>query len=260
MQTLAKAVTRSGLMGAPLPDVYNNLTKMGVTFRHGATSMIAGPPGAYKSTFALNLMTRWADRGATSVYISADSDQFTVGKRCAGILTGDAMDKVEKTLRDGSYTAALRRLSDVQWEFESLDLRSIQVRLLAFEQKYGHFPDVLFLDNLMNMLDNPADFQGQIKMCLNLDKLARETKTHICILHHTSETYRGSEPPPRAAIQGKVSQFPRLILTMNAVGPDMMVAVVKNTNGPAQADGKFYTDFLIDTPTARVMEMEMNQG
>jgi hypothetical protein len=255
MQTLAKAVTRSGLMGAPLPDVYDSLTKMKVTFRRGATSMIAGPPGSYKSTLALNLLTRWADRGVTGVYVSADSDQFTVGKRCAGIITGDTLDKVEKTLRDGSYTGPLRRLSDVQWEFESLDLRAIQIRMLAFEQKYGSFPDVLFLDNLMNMLDNPADFQGQIRMCRDLDTLARETKTHICILHHTSEVYKGSEPPPRSAIQGKVSQFPRLILTMNAVGPDMMVAVVKNTNGPAQADGKFYTDFIIDTPTARVLEM-----
>jgi RecA-family ATPase len=246
---------RSGRTGLPLPDPYPNLTDMKVRFRRGGTSMIAGPPGSYKSTLALNMLTQWAGDGVTAFYVSADSDEATVAKRCAAILSGDVTEAVEKTIRKGKYTTTLNRLADVRWSFRALDIDGLALYLQAFEAVYGHVPDLVVVDNLMNCVSGPADFQGQITMTRDLDSLARDMRAHIMILHHTSEQYQGTQPPPRWNIQGKVSQFPRLILTLNCVQERLSVAVVKNTNGPQQADGGLYTDFIVDTGNCRIVPM-----
>jgi RecA-family ATPase len=217
--------------------------------------MIAGPPGSYKSTFALNMVTRWADEGVTAFYVSADSDQLTVAKRCAAIMSGDPTDIVERTIRKGAYSKTLNRLSGVQWYFRAVDMNELGEELQAFEVSYGHTPELVVIDNLMNCVDNPADFAGQLTMTRDLDTLARDIKAHIMILHHSSEGYQGTGPPPRSTIQGKVSQFPRLVLTLNCVNERLAVAVVKNTNGPQQADGGLYTDFIVDTSNGRIVAM-----
>lgn len=251
---------RSGRTGQPLPDVYNNLAEAKTRFRRGGTSLIAGPPGSFKTIFALNLLTRWAQEGITGFYCSADSDELTVARRCASILSGDPQDVVERRLKKdrGAYTSVLERLADVRWSFRALDMNGLTLHLQAFEAVYGHCPDVVFLDNLMNCVSGPADFAGQITMCRDLDTLARDIKAHICILHHTSEQYKGSGPPPRWEIQGKVSQFPRLVLTVNCLQERLTVATVKNTNGPGQADGGFYQDFIVDVSNYRVSELGAN--
>lgn len=218
--------------------------------------MIAGPPGAFKSIFAINMSVSWALNGELGLYISADSDQFTTGKRCASIITGDPSDEVEKTLRSGGYTDALSKIGDLHWEFRPMGVPALDDRLRAFEVVYGRTPDFVVVDNLMNMVDNPGDWNGQIQMCRDLDELARGAKCHVMILHHTQEgDHNSTEPPPRWLIQGKVSQFPRLILTANASANHFMLATVKNTNGPQQANGKDYRDFMIDTSNYRIDEM-----
>ena len=261
MQTLARAAVRSGRTGQPLPDVWPTLAEDGVQFRRAGTAMIAGAPGSYKSTIALNLACKWADEGMTILYVSADSDQFTVAKRCAAILSGDSTKKVEHSLKEGGYATVLRRLSSVHFEFRPLDMAALDLRLRAFEQLYGHLPDLIVLDNLMNCVDSPADFHGQIEMTRDLDAMATATGAHILILHHTSEQYQGTEPPPRWYIQGKVTQFPRLVLTVASEPAEpgqldlLKIACVKNTNGPQQADGKRYTQFFVDPLTLRISEI-----
>src|SRR5580700_11326638 len=102
MQSVARAAVRSGRMGQPLPDIYSNLGDIRSKFRRGGCSMLAGPPGSFKSIFALNLACKWASAGVSGFYVSADSDQHTVAKRCAAILSGDPADVVEKTLLQGA--------------------------------------------------------------------------------------------------------------------------------------------------------------
>lgn len=255
MQTLAKAAMRSGKTGTPLPDVYTGLASQRVHFRRGGTSMIAGPPGAFKSTLALNLTCAWAAKEMTGIYVSADSDEFTVAKRCAGILSGDKQDKIEKTLKSGAYSDHLRKLRGIHWEFRGLSVQQLDLRLKAFEHMYGSFPDFVVIDNLMNCVDGPGDWNGQISMCRDLDTMARESSSHFVILHHTQEGSNSEEPPPRWHIMGKVAQFPRLILTVNAVKNHMMVACVKNTNGPQDPTGRDYRDFMISTDTYRIDEL-----
>lgn len=229
--------------------------------------MLAGPPGSFKSTFALNLAVRWAAEGLRILYVSADSDQFTVAKRCAGIITGDHMATIEGTLRQGAYANALSQLSRVHWEFKPLQVRAIDDRVVAIDNMHGAKPDVIFVDNLMNMVESPTDYPGQMTMVRDLDEMARGASAHICILHHTQEHTQKKQkaftPQPIWEIQGKVNQFPRLILTFGAAVEQeyewghLMVANVKNTNGPSDRSGNTYADFNINTANARVTEVEV---
>jgi hypothetical protein len=83
-------------------------------------------------------------------------------------------------------------------------------------------------------------------MTNELDKLARETSSHICVLHHASEGWgRAADPVPRAAIQGKISQIPRTVLTCAADNRWLKVSCVKNTNGPQYPDATRWLDFTV---------------
>lgn len=256
MQSLGKAVTRSTSVGSSLPTIYGSMQQRKITFRRGATSMIAGPPGSYKSTLALNLLVGWAEKGKSALYVSADSDEFTVGKRVAAIATGDKVSVVEKHLRKGAYSDVLN-MPRVRFVFTPLDIRGLDRNLRAYEAVYGSFPDVIFIDNLTNAIDSGGEEWGAMRqMAKDLDTISRASQSHVCILHHSSESWEDQNPPPRWKIQGKVSAIPRLVLTMNAVGSHMMIACVKNTNGPQDPSAKDYDDYIIDTSTMRVRDAQ----
>lgn len=266
METVARALRRSGSMGEPLPDVYQTLAEAQIKFRRGGTSILAGWPGAFKSTFAINCLVRWAkDPAFVALYISADSDNFTVAKRCSSIITGDPMTLVEETLREGSYAKPLRTLSNVHWEFRPLNIQQLDERLVALNQMHGKMPDLVVIDNLMNVVSNPTDYSGQMTMCRDLDTVSRAAGSHVMILHHTHELSQNTKMPaaPQAVweLHGRVAQFPRLILTLAAqANPEqdkshLMLACVKNTNGPADRTGRTYEDFIINTPNAQITEI-----
>jgi hypothetical protein len=238
--------------------------------------MIAGWPGAFKSTLALNFLTRWAMKDDfVALYVAADSDEHTFGKRCAAIMSGDPMTKIDplpteadpnpyNPLRAGDYDQYLRQLSNVHCEWRALTIGQIEERMHAIKQMHGKTPDLVIVDNLMNMVDNPTDYSGQMTWCRNLDDLAKSAQCHVMILHHTHESSQDkeepAEPQPRWEIHGKVSQFPRLILTLATGGSNsreayLMIACVKNTVGPDDRTGRTYTGYIIDTPSARVSEI-----
>lgn len=259
METLAKAVVRSGNTGKPLPAPYRCFEQSKMTFRRSATSMIAGKPGAFKSTLALNIVVTWAKDGLNGIYIAADSDQNTVGSRCAAIITGKTTAEIAPKLKTGMYTDVLSQIGNIHWEYRALNVEQIDMRVRAFEQMYGKFPDFIVMDNLMNCTEGPADFQGQLTMTRDLDELAKAAQAHVMILHHTQES-DGKElehPPARWTIHGKVSQFPRMILSVGAVGQHMMVAPVKNTLGPDDQTGRTYEDFIITTDNCQIDEVEI---
>jgi hypothetical protein len=86
-----------------------------------------------------------------------------------------------------------------------------------------------------------------IDLLNEFNSLALETMSHICVLHHASEGYGNSgDPVPRQAIQGKLSQIPRLILTIAASGTARALACVKNTNGPQHPDADKWMEFEVE--------------
>lgn len=260
MYSLAKFASRGRPLRRPLPDPYGVFALRNIRFRPGATSMIAGKPGSFKSVLALNLLARWAKADQSAVYFSADSDEYTVARRMAGILTGASPEKIEMDFLAGNYAAymgALESLGNVRFEYRTLDIDEIAERLAAYETVHGDFPDVVFIDNLMNYVESAGEWERMRDMTRELDALARETKSHICVLHHASEGYGDPYlPPARTAVQGKVTQLARLVLTVGANGNVLLVACVKNTNGPqdAGADPMKCMRFQIE-PSLSVMDV-----
>jgi AAA domain-containing protein len=250
MQSLARAFGRSGNTGRPLPETYKAFTVNKVLFRQSATSMIAGAPGAYKSTLALNLLVRWAKAGIYGLYFSADADEFTTAKRTAAILTGRTVDTVEAGMRSSSahtYRTALMAMEHTRWVYKAADIEEIDRHMRGFEAVYGSFPQIVVIDNLLNMSEVGDDWTACREFLRNLDILARASECHVCVLHHTSESaYSQGFPPPRSAIMGKISQFPRLIITIGANLGTLNVAVVKNTNGPGDPSGQTFFPVRID--------------
>jgi hypothetical protein len=252
LQSLGKAVERSKDTGSALPNVYESFK---FRFRRGATSMIAGAPGTYKSTLALNLLSRWADKGITGLYISADSDEFTVGKRMAAIRSGDKVSQVERYLREGAYAETLN-MPGVRFGFVPLDMRKLDQHVRGFESVYGSFPDVIFVDNLTNAIDSGGEEFGAMRqMTKDLDVLARASRSHVMILHHTSESWESVMPPPRWRVMGKVTAIPRLVLTLGCEGNMLHIATVKDSNGPQDASGQTYESLYVDTDTMRVRDL-----
>lgn len=250
MQSLAKAFGRSANTGLPLPETYRSFTAAKVLFRRSATSMIAGAPGAFKSALALNLLAKWARAGVHGLYFSADADEFTTAKRSAAILTQRPVETVEAGMRGTSaefYKRALMAMENTRWVYKAADIEEIDRHMRGFEAPYGDFPQVVFIDNLLNVSSAGEDWANCREFIRNLDILARDAECHVCVLHHTSEsTYAPGLPPPRSAILGKISQFPRLILTVGANESTLNVAVVKNTNGPQDPTAKTFFPLTID--------------
>jgi AAA domain-containing protein len=271
LHDLRRIMARGGEAGVPLPDAYLTLATAGAHLRKGLSSMLAGWPGSYKSTLGLNMVCRLAQQGVTGLYISAEDDKLTIAKRCVGIMSGDPLDIVEAGLKRGEYQDVLRRLSKSwQWVFHALDVPRMEDRLAAFVQKFGDFPDLLVVDNLMSMVDGPGDWKGQMTMCRDLAALAQDTGTHPLIMHHTQEHEQRKsappEPPPRWEIHGKVNQFPKLIFTVateidkETQSGILKVAVVKNNGGPDDRTGRTYENFVIDTANCRVTDIPVRDS
>ena len=254
MQTISKAVTRSQSAGEPLPTVYQSFEREKIIFRKSATSMLVAPPGRFKTGLALNLAIKWALEGCTVIYLAADSDPHTVGKRCVGILSGKSIEDVEPDIKSGKYTEILERIHNIHWEFRSMDVSAIERRLMASDQMYGAPADVVIVDNLINMVSSPGDWQGQIQFCKDTNELAVAMQTHVMLLHHTHlpQGEHAFEPLGESGVQGKITQFTRLALSMNCYQNQLKLAVIKNTNGPQDPSGQTWFPMYVDTDNFRI--------
>lgn len=262
MQTLGKAVGRSGHAGEPLPSVFRSFTAAKINFRRSATSMIAGWPGSFKTALALNLMVEWAKQGLHGMYISADDDAVGIAGRVGAMISGYPVDAVEEGLREGNpfYTRTLDTVGSLRFIFTATDIDEVDRHMRGFEELYGEFPDFVVIDNLMNVVESDNEWSAMRNMTRDLALVSRDAKTHFLILHHTSESWgEVGVPQPRAAIQGKVSQFPQLILNVGANGAVLNVCAVKNRHGPQDPSGKSLIPFQVYTDTMRVREMWTDQ-
>lgn len=265
-----KASHRVGNIGAPLPSPYEIFEdrKVKVSFRRGGVSMLAGTPGSFKTALALNMVTTWADKGISTQYFSVDSDESTVVQRLSGIITGYNMDEVERKLtRDRTYfdKELYDRLGDmVTFEYQNMDWESMVYHVKSYEQKYGGYPDLIVIDNLIDLASSVYAFDEMQEIIKNADGLAKRTKAHVQILHHAklqSEDKKSDQPdwekygqpPADHEIQGKMTQFPTLVLTLGAYGMDINMAVVKNRFGPQHRNADVAHPFRVNY-SMRVVE------
>ena len=239
--TLARAVGSKDIGGEPLPTVFRTFDTNKVVLRRAEVSMIAGTPGAGKSTLALAIALRTK---VPTLYVSADTNAHTMAMRLLSMITGKSQSDAEVMLVeqvDESRKIINDHSGHIFWSFESAPtLADLDMEVSAFEELWGCSPTLIVVDNLMDVAnDSGEEFAGMRSTIKELKYLARDTNAAVLVLHHTKESYQGNPCQPRSALQGMVAQLPALILTVGSNAPGFIaVAPVKNRYGKADASGE----------------------
>jgi hypothetical protein len=229
------AARNRGATGLQLPTpFYRSLEHAGIKFWRSQLTLVVGPGGSGKSVFISNLVVKW--RRPTLAFL-LDQDASTAASRFAATQMDLPFLEVKADLDDSSVRDTLSDLSFVQTDFKAESLDDIQVQLDAYIERYGVPPEVVVVDNLGNMTSGYAEEWAALKaLTLDLDTMARQYEFIVLAAHHTTDIAT-TEPLSRDKILGKVTQYPRLILSVafNPYSGEYKLAVVKNSSGPTDA-------------------------
>lgn len=200
--------------------------------------MIAGIPGAGKSTLALALALRMH---VPTLYVCADTNAHTMAMRLYSMISGVSQKEAELVLTNAPDEAKARLVDtgNIYWCFDSaIDLKSIDDELKAFEEIQGEPPALVVVDNLIDLTGGVVESGAAQEVLQAFKMLAREANAAFVVLHHTKESYTGNPCQPMSAVQGMVNQTPALILTVGQAAGNMFgVAAVKNRYGKADNSG-----------------------
>lgn len=210
-------------------------------FRRGQVTLVAGSPGAGKSALATTLAL-YVD--VPTIYFSADSDKMTFGSRAMAAALGILLNDAEELLLEKNEEAISRldRTTGHIWvNFDPAPTpKDIDEEIDCFAYIMGDYPHLVIVDNLMDVnlygSDERSGHDAIVDFC---KQLARRTGAAVLILCHVTGPYTdGTEVIPRSGLMNKIDKRPRLILTLHKYDINGMgVSVVKNSNGPAEADG-----------------------
>lgn len=245
--------------GAPLsPALSTNnivLNRAGVVFRRSQFSMVAAAPTVGKSLFATNLALRTK---VPTLFLSADSDAWTVRTRACSILTGIPLNTVEQHLNaeDDSwgdwFSAQLQSVDHVDWCYQSdIDTEFIALRLKAYEEVRGYSPELIIVDNLGNTVADQANEYAELRgTCRELQAIARIEQAHVMALHHViGNKEDGYQEIGLGDLLGKLGKIPEVVLGLNRSSASALnVHVAKNRGGPTGSS--MLMD--IDYPTATI--------
>jgi RecA-family ATPase len=253
MKTLRRSVRKTDVGGEPLPAPFQAFARAGIVLRRAEVTVIAGTPGAGKSSVALHIAARLKQ---PTLYFSADTNAHTMAMRLismSGKMTQQAAENLMKNSPD-TAEAILSENNHLFWSFESSPtLKDLDEEVSAFETIWGRSPTLIVVDNLMDVaLDGAEEFAAMRQIMKELKYLARDTNAAVLVLHHTQEGSQGYPCQPRSALQGKVAQVPAMVLTigqqMLPTGLDMYlcIAPVKNRYGKADQTGNTYIQLSFD--------------
>jgi hypothetical protein len=215
MLSLAQALDKRGGAGLPLPVVYTKLHQFGCDVCRSQLTLIVGPATSGKSTFAFNLIAKW---NVPALLFLLDTNELTASCRFLSIMTGKPYLDIKAEIEQGKgemYEEVLAaQLPNLRVVFEAYDPQDIEREVQAYEQRYGLPPEVILIDNLGNQASAFENEWAMLKsLTLELDRLARKTQAAILACAHTTDLI-STEPLRRTAILGKISQYPRVILSI----------------------------------------------
>ena len=261
MRTLYRAISGKEVGGEPLPLTFKSLQQNEIVLRRAELNLIAGTPGAGKSSIALAIAVQ---AQVPTLYMSADTNAHTMGMRVVAMATGMTQSNAEQILKQDKDNAEniLKQFDYLRWSFESSPtLSDIDESVQAFETTWGTSPTLIVIDNLMDIaMDGHEEFSGMRAAMKELKYLARDTNACVLVLHHTNEGFIGTPCQPRSAIQGLVNQIPALILTIGQeiIGESiyLCVAAVKNRYGRADATGNTFTMLSFDPASMQLKDVK----
>jgi replicative DNA helicase len=239
MRSLHRAVRNPDKGGVPLPQTFKDFDKYDIHFRRGELVMIAGPPGAGKSTVALAVAMAMR---VPTLYFSMDSGEETQEVRSLAMLTGMTTKQIEIELaadREGGASLIKDKASHIKWDWDSESLWDVEEEFQIYEEIMGEPPQLVILDNATDISHESGDeYQSLRALMRELKRWARTANVCFVALHHTSEEYNGNPCPPMKSVHGKINQKPALILTIgNSYQGFLPIAPVKNRSGFADKSG-----------------------
>lgn len=248
MRTLIRSASSPRAGGDALNIRFPELERLEVAIRTEEVSMIAGAPGAGKSTIAMAVAIR---SQAPTLYVCADTSEHTMRVRAAAMHTGDLQSEVETRMEaDPNYARQVQEPgSHIWWVFpESPSIESINEEIWAYEEVMGASPELIVVDNLMDVAAEGGldEWAGLRKTMKALKHVAKSTGAALLVLHHTSESDSNDGAPSMRSVQGKVNQLPALILTVGKGEHELYVAAVKNRYGQADPFARRYTAVPFD--------------
>ncbi|WP_431912289.1 AAA family ATPase [Nonomuraea jabiensis] len=253
-----------------MPTVWWSLADLGVHFRRSQVAMVVAAPGVGKSAFTLNLAIR---SGAKGIYMSADSDEVTQAFRAAAILTGDPVAEIENAYKAGKgekYDKALKEFTNVWFDFDaSPNLLHIEEEVTAYAYMYGRWPEIVVLDNLVNVFDESGGegFVGQESTMAFLTELARKTEAQVTVLHHVvGDAESGDQPLKLKDVRGKITKLQTLVIGL-AYTEDFLTSgrplgayVLKNRSGKADAAGGLSVTLQADLDRMMITDLAEKPG
>jgi hypothetical protein len=126
--------------------------------------------------------------------------------------------------------------------------------MAAYAEVNGRWPAVVVIDNLMNVVgENENEWSSMRDTARVLHRLTRITKAAVFVLHHAADDRTDpTMPAPRKSLQGKVSQLPKVILSVAIADNQLRVAPVKLRWGPGDASGATFTSLYVDASRNRM--------
>lgn len=248
MLSAARALMRSRAAGGrefPKVPAFRDVYDMGWNPRYGEFTMVSARSGAGKSTFGLFFA---AQSGLRTLYFSGDMSAFQASVKLACAEQHDSIDNIVRRLDTDEQSAILSSLpTNISFSFGDITFEGITQMVDAYVELHNEFPDLVVIDNLMDVEGCSEDYKAQMNAMQWLHNISRELGFAVMVMAHMSDKgERGRnaphEPGPRSEIKNGLSEKPETILSM-ALNPhtdEMHIALVKNRLGAADPSGRQY--------------------
>lgn len=248
MLNAARALLRSKASGGrefPRVAEFHDVYQLGWQPRYGEMSMVAARSGSGKSTFGLFFALR---SGLKTLYFSGDMSAFQASVKLACAVRHEDIDTVVSKLDGKERQTILDELpTNITLVFGEISYASISKNLDAYVELNNEYPELIVIDNLMDMAGAQGDYAAQTDAMQWLHVLNRDIDSAIWVMAHaTDKGERGRnsphEPPPRSEIKNGLTEKPETVLTLglNPHTDALNVAIVKQRLGPSDPSGRQY--------------------
>lgn len=261
--TLSQALDKRGAGGVPLPTAYPSLKHRGAEFCRGQLSLVLGPGSAGKSLILFNLVHKMP--GVTVLAFLLDTTRLTFVSRFASLVTGEPYTDIKRKILEGD-TSYQELVAEAFPDLHVIDtgvytLEDVQRGVDAFEQRFGLPPDAVIIDNIGNMSTQFENEWQMLKvMSLELNNMGLRDGCAYLVAHHTTDK-ESDDPAKRSEALGKISQYPRLMLTVQYVTAtgEYKVAIVKNSEGVSDTKAEHPVTLYADPARMIVQEHPIHQ-
>lgn len=258
MLTLSQASRLKGQAGKKLPDVWDSWAQNKIAFRRGQLHLIVAAPGVGKSVLTLSYALQ---SKVPTLYLSMDTDPFTTCIRAVAALTKATLEQAEAGLEqkfEWASAALAQANTTLRFSFPpSPSTADIFSHIYAYGEAEGVWPELIVIDNLSNVAFESDEFGEMRTMMADFQTMASKTRAAVVVLHHSTGMYEdGATVIPQSGVNGKVSKFPSMVLTLyRPDGNTLCCSAVKNRFGPADPSG-FRTQARLTVDYARMQVMD----